>query len=399
MPRAKSELASSAPMSEARTISTRPARNATIVMISSGRLPKVALSKPPIADPVRAARCSVLWTMSTASGTIASAAQKKTSGGAAPFAFSAAATGMAINSQWIDYRIDEPWPVLCRQTRRWLWHPAAPESPVQPDQPEQLVALGLRQQQLGVEELAFGVQDFEVAGDAAAVAHVGQPGGVAKRVDEQALLDAELPTFPVLDERVGHLTERLVHGLLVADERFLSLGLGRVYAGPDAAHVEDGQRHLGRDRQQSLGAEPVPVDHHAAAARRTGQQETRKVVGLGHADARGGCRELALGQPDVRPALEQAGGQPLRHLGWRQREHLSRRAAPGHGVRIPPEQHRNQILGLGDAALDVRNSPGRGVQQDLGLADIDERRHTALVSRRHELRSEERRVGNEASAR
>jgi hypothetical protein len=68
-------------------------------MISSGRLPNVALSSPPSAAPVYAARCSVLWTMSAASGTIARAATKKMSGAAAPRISSPAATGMAIRSQ------------------------------------------------------------------------------------------------------------------------------------------------------------------------------------------------------------------------------------------------------------------------------------------------------------
>jgi hypothetical protein len=63
---------------EARTISKRPARRAVIAMISSGRLPKVALSKPPIVAPVWTATCSVPSTMSLANGTMARAAQKKT---------------------------------------------------------------------------------------------------------------------------------------------------------------------------------------------------------------------------------------------------------------------------------------------------------------------------------
>ena len=70
-----------------------------MAMISSGRLPNVASSRPPSAAPVCADRCSVLWTMSAASGTIASAATKKTTGAAAPAISSAAAAGMAIKSQ------------------------------------------------------------------------------------------------------------------------------------------------------------------------------------------------------------------------------------------------------------------------------------------------------------
>ena len=41
------------PVIEALTRSTSPARRATIEMISSAALPKVALSRPPIVGPVR----------------------------------------------------------------------------------------------------------------------------------------------------------------------------------------------------------------------------------------------------------------------------------------------------------------------------------------------------------
>ena len=50
-------------------------------MISSGALPKVALSRPPTASPVRIAICSVDRTINTATGTIANAAEKKITGG------------------------------------------------------------------------------------------------------------------------------------------------------------------------------------------------------------------------------------------------------------------------------------------------------------------------------
>jgi hypothetical protein len=71
-------------------------------MMSSGRLPNVALSSPPTAGPVRSATCSVLWTISAASGTMASAATKKTSGAAAPARSKMAATGTSTSSQLTD---------------------------------------------------------------------------------------------------------------------------------------------------------------------------------------------------------------------------------------------------------------------------------------------------------
>jgi len=53
------------------TMSSKPALSATSAIINSGALPKVALSNPPIASPVRVDNCSVDATISAAMGTIA----------------------------------------------------------------------------------------------------------------------------------------------------------------------------------------------------------------------------------------------------------------------------------------------------------------------------------------
>src|SRR3954468_7681963 len=77
-------------------------------MISSGALPKVALRSPPIASPVRVASCSVDSTISRAAGTIASAAEKKITGGGTCAYSSAIDTGMNTNSQLSDGLNDRP---------------------------------------------------------------------------------------------------------------------------------------------------------------------------------------------------------------------------------------------------------------------------------------------------
>ena len=69
-------------------------------MINSGALPKVALSKPPTASPVREATCSVDCTISAAIGTMASAAEKKITGaGTLPPCSRITVTGMKTKSQ------------------------------------------------------------------------------------------------------------------------------------------------------------------------------------------------------------------------------------------------------------------------------------------------------------
>ena len=72
------------PTIEALTTSCRPSASANRAMISSGALPKVTLSRPPIPGPERAASSSVARPISAAVGMIPSAATTKISPADAP---------------------------------------------------------------------------------------------------------------------------------------------------------------------------------------------------------------------------------------------------------------------------------------------------------------------------
>src|SRR4051812_40361815 len=94
-----------APANEARTISKRPALRATSAIINSGALPKVALSNPPMASPVRVESCSVEATIKAAIGTIATAAEKnKTGAGMLCTCSSTTVNGMNSRNQLIGFR-------------------------------------------------------------------------------------------------------------------------------------------------------------------------------------------------------------------------------------------------------------------------------------------------------
>ena len=82
------------PTSDAFTTSWSPSSRAKNAMISSGALPKVTLSRPPMPGPLRAASCSVASPMSAAVGMTASAAAEKMNAGVACAASSTIATGM-----------------------------------------------------------------------------------------------------------------------------------------------------------------------------------------------------------------------------------------------------------------------------------------------------------------
>ena len=86
------------PTSDALTTSWSPWPSAKIAMISSGALPNVTFSRPPIPGPERAARASVASLISWAVGTIPSAAAKNTAVSGAFAISSTIATGMKADS-------------------------------------------------------------------------------------------------------------------------------------------------------------------------------------------------------------------------------------------------------------------------------------------------------------
>ena len=83
------------PTIEALTTSCSPLPRAKRAMISSGALPKVTLSRPPMPGPERAASSSVARPISAAVGTIPSAEAAKTTVAGTPARSSATAIGIS----------------------------------------------------------------------------------------------------------------------------------------------------------------------------------------------------------------------------------------------------------------------------------------------------------------
>ena len=81
-------------MIEALTTSWSPEPSANRAMMSSGALPKVTFSRPPMPGPERAASSSVARPMSAAVGMTPRADVKKTGTGSPPARSSASAIGM-----------------------------------------------------------------------------------------------------------------------------------------------------------------------------------------------------------------------------------------------------------------------------------------------------------------
>src|SRR3954468_18156989 len=104
-PRTSRMLPRIEPISDALTTSCRPAPRANSAMISSGALPKVTLSRPPMPGPERAASSSVARPMSAAVGITPSAELAKMSVGLAPAMSTTTAIGMNGTR-----RYGQPWP-------------------------------------------------------------------------------------------------------------------------------------------------------------------------------------------------------------------------------------------------------------------------------------------------
>src|SRR4051794_13699907 len=119
-PRTSRMLPRIEPISEALTTSCSPAPSANRAMMSSGALPNVTLSRPPIPGPERAASSSVARPMSAAVGITPAADAKKISVGLACATSSTTAIGMNGTR-----RYGHPWPEvrkLPRRIGRWsLW--------------------------------------------------------------------------------------------------------------------------------------------------------------------------------------------------------------------------------------------------------------------------------------
>ena len=82
------------PMIEALTTSCRPSLSANRAMISSGALPNVTLSRPPMPGPARSASSSVALPISAAVGMMPIAATRKIAEAEAPTISKITASGM-----------------------------------------------------------------------------------------------------------------------------------------------------------------------------------------------------------------------------------------------------------------------------------------------------------------
>src|ERR1700726_4217705 len=110
-------------------------------------------------------------------------------------------------------------------TLRLLLPPAAAQRLVKLHYALELVAAVLRQSELGAEERALVVEDFQVGGDAAAVALERCGDRIAEILDGVFLRFADFVILLIPDQSVRDVPEGQLDGLLVSDQRLSLLRL------------------------------------------------------------------------------------------------------------------------------------------------------------------------------
>src|SRR6201984_2330152 len=115
----------------------------------------------------------------------------------------------------------------------------------------------LREPYFRREGVGFVGQDFQIAGGAAHVAHVGKTRRVLCGLEEQLLLRAEFPRLAIRDQGIGDAAKGSQNRLLVKQRSRLLLGLGQTHSRAKSTPRKDRLSeqsaktpHAGRSREQ-----------------------------------------------------------------------------------------------------------------------------------------------------
>src|SRR5579863_1516712 len=123
---------------------------------------------------------------------------------------------------------------------RRLLLPAAAEGTVKLNETLVFGTASTGESELGAEERALAIQDFEIRGGATSVAHIGQADGLDEVCNAIFLADADLVALLVADERIGNISERVLNRLAVGEQRLLVLRFGDVQVPAKSSAGENG---------------------------------------------------------------------------------------------------------------------------------------------------------------
>src|SRR3954467_1887477 len=183
--------------------------------------------------------------------------------------------------------------------------PAPTQRAIQLHRGRQLPQLRLTQPELGVEEAALCLEHLDIAGDAGAVAKLGQLECPPERLGLSFLRDDLIARAPDTGKRVARFAKRDQDTLLVLQPGLIGPGSGRASLVHQPAAGEEWERHPGeRLIDLTVPVEQVADLSHLGAVI-AGDGYGRQTRRLRHADPGVGCRERTLRLLHVGPALQQ----------------------------------------------------------------------------------------------
>lgn len=101
--------------------------------------------------------------------------------------------------------------------------PTAAKGAVNLDNTQEFVAARLGKEKFGVEQLLLVVEHFEITCHATFITVRREARRIAVRLSQVTLLDVKFLAALIRDERVRHLAERVLNGLLITGKRFLKI--------------------------------------------------------------------------------------------------------------------------------------------------------------------------------
>ena len=164
-----------------------------------------------------------------------------------------------------------------------------------------------------LEEVTLGVEHFELGEEPVLIADSGKPkrvgeGRCARGFGIECLACAQLR-----GERLPHLAERLLQGLLVLGQRLALAGLYALDLGKQASALEDGLRQPERERPDGRRTREKIAQRRAFAPEHTRQRDPREQCRARRRDAGVGGDQALLRFDNVRAPQQQIGRQALRH--------------------------------------------------------------------------------------
>ena len=246
--------------------------------------------------------------------------------------------------------------------------PSAAQSQVEGNSVGLILAPDLHEQDLSIEQLAFGIQVIQIAGEPAAITEIGKFDSLPKALDKALLLISQLGKFSARNQGVCNLSKGLLHRLSVKKFRLPLLRVGAQHTGTDATLVEDGHTDRGANRPRAAETADQIMQGGTFKPRRRCQRDRGEERRLGHGYEGVTGDELLLCLADVRPAVEQSRWQARRER--RSLLLLQLHSTANDGAGVSTEQDIKLVLGLLDLHFQTGERRAGSFHKHLGLARI-----------------------------